>query len=93
MVRQEHAQAAIIARTTFVLLHVFILATLFTCASDLQHSLQGGHRLYLGGFLALLLANAALYVALNLSDPGYLEPRKGQYSGTDIEVLLHHYYK
>lgn len=89
MLRQEHAQAALIARATFVLLHVFILATLFTCGSDLQHSLQGGHRLYLGGFLALLLANAALYIALNLSDPGYLEPGRHRYGVTDVEVLLY----
>jgi hypothetical protein len=72
-----------------VLLHVFSLATLFTCGSDLQQSLQGGHRLYLGGFLALLLANSALYVALNLSDPGYLEPGRHRYGVTDVEVHLY----
>ncbi|BDA50200.1 probable palmitoyltransferase ERF2 at C-terminar half [Coccomyxa sp. Obi] len=86
--RKEHAQAALIARATFVLLHIFILATLFTCGSDLQHSLKGEHRLYVGGFLALLLANAALYVALNLSNPGYLELGKrgsGSTSSTDVE--------
>lgn len=91
MLLQEHAQAALLARATFVLLHIFILATLFTCGSDLQHSSKGEHRLYVGGFLALLLANAALYVALNLSNPGYLELGRrgsGSTSSTNVEVLL-----
>ncbi len=89
MLLQEHAHAALVARATFVLLHIFILATLFTCGSDLQHSLKGEHRLYVGGFLALLFANAVLYVALNLSNPGYLELGKRGSGSTDVEVLLH----
>lgn len=45
--------------------------------------------MYLIGFIALLLANAALYVALNVSNPGYLEPEKNRClscMSTDIEV-------
>lgn len=37
----------------------------------------------------MLLANSALYVALNLSDPGYLEPGRRRYGVTDVEVRLY----
>jgi hypothetical protein len=35
---------------------------------------QQGFSIYLRGFISLLLINVAIYVALNLSDPGFIKP-------------------
>lgn len=68
-----------------MLLHIFVLYTLFTCQSDLQLGYQQGSSLYLRSFLSLLFLNSALYVALNLSDPGFIGPSaRSQQPGSKI---------
>lgn len=65
---QEAAQATIIARVAYVLLNIFILSTVFRCSSDADSS---SSLAYTGGFAALVLLGIALYIALNLMDPGF----------------------
>ena len=68
---QGQAQATILARVAYVLLHTLILSTVFRCKADV-HSGWLSHIAYVAGFCAALLVSAALHIALTFMDPGYI---------------------
>ncbi|CAL5222262.1 g4600 [Coccomyxa viridis] len=74
--RKGQAQATIVARVAYVLLHTFILSTVFRCKSDVNGSWIS-HMAYVAGFCAVLLVSNALYIALAFMDPGYIPAVKG----------------
>lgn len=85
---QEQAQATIVARVAYVLLHTFILSTVFRCKSDVDGSWIS-HMAYVAGFCAVLLVSNALYIALTLMDPGYIPAVQGLKLQVPPPNLLH----
>ena len=61
-----------IARCSYIGVQLLCLAILLQSDSDLGHSWRGTQALYAWSFLALLLLNFMLYIALCMSSPGYL---------------------
>ena len=56
----------------YLLLHIFILSTVFRCNAAVPGSWLSSRPLYIGGFTAAVLLGIALYVALTFMDPGYI---------------------
>ena len=73
---QGQAQATIVARVAYVLLHTFILSTVFRCKSEVDGSWIS-HIAYVAGFCAALLVSNALYITLTVMDPGYIPAVQG----------------
>ena len=85
---QGQAQATIVARVAYVLLHTFILSTVFRCKSDVDGSWIS-HIAYLAGFCAALLVSNALYIALTFMDPGYIPVVQGLKLQVPSHTSLH----
>ena len=56
----------------YLLLHIFIVSTVFRCNAAVQDSWLSSDSVYIGGFTAAVLAGIALYLALTFTDPGYI---------------------
>ena len=69
---QEQVQATVIARVAYLLLHIFILSTVFRCNAAVQDSWLSSNSVYIGGLTAAVLLGIALYIALTFMDPGYI---------------------
>ena len=83
---QGHLQATIVARVAYVLLHTFILSTVFRCKADM-HGSWFSHTAYIAGLCVAVLCSIALYVALTVMDPGYLPA----VHGLKLQVISSHH--
>ena len=73
---QAQLRATAIARALYAALHVVVLGTLFACDAHLSHAWEQRHWLYAICFVGLNICCVAMFVALSMMDPGFLQPNQ-----------------
>ncbi|CAK0786859.1 hypothetical protein CVIRNUC_010073 [Coccomyxa viridis] len=91
---KEQVQVTVIARVAYLLLHIFILSTVFRCNAAVQDSWLSSSSVYIGGFTAAVLLGIALYIALTFMHPGYIatgtmQHMRVQQDAMDTMAALH----